>query len=375
MGNTKIEWTEKVWNPVRGCSKVSEGCRHCYAETRANRFCGPGLPYEGLVALGRWNGSIKFVENHLLDPLGWKKPSKIFVNSMSDLFHDNVTDAMLDKIFAVMALCPRHVFQILTKRPVRMQAYLWERAKSIRYWEAAARAMGYTFKFQGFDGKEHSICPFPLPNVWLGVSIEDQPAANIRVPLLLQTPAAVRIVSAEPLLGLIDLTRIDITEQIVGDLLQMHMRTGRTVDTSMYPRCWVNALTGETASGDLAPHLDWAICGGESGPSARPMHPRWARTLRDDCVQAGVPFFFKQHGEWMPVFTGIHPSDNDPKCRIHEGYTFPKIYESDAIGQHMWRVGKKGAGDRLDDVQWHQFPGELQACPSGAQLDHALVAS
>jgi protein gp37 len=275
---------------------------------------------------------------------------------MSDLFHENVTDAMLDQIFAVMALCPQHVFQILTKRPIRMQVYLTQRATSLRYWDTAARGFGRTLAFDGPDGKEHGLCPFPLPNVWLGVSIEDQKAANIRIPLLLQTPAAVRIVSAEPLLELLDLTQIDITEQIVGDLLQMHMRAGRTVDSSLYPRCWVNALTGQTASGDVAPHLDQVICGGESGPGARPMHPLWARTLRDDCTAAGVSFFFKQHGEWMPVFTGINPSDNDPKCRVHEGFTFPKISESDAVGQHMWRVGKKGSGDRLDNVQWHQFP-------------------
>lgn len=314
--------------------------------------------------------SIKFVEDHLLDPLNWKKPSKIFVNSMSDLFHENVTDAMLDKIFAVMALSSRHVFQILTKRPLRMQAYLMERAKSLRYWEAAARELGYTFKFGGVDGKEYSICSFPLPNVWLGVLVEDQSAANIRIPLLLQTPAATRIISAEPLLGLMDLTQIDITEQIVGDLLQMHMRAGRTVDASLYPRCWINALTGETASGDIAPHLDQVICGGESGPGAQPMHPLWARTLRDQCVEADVAFFFKQHGEWMPVFTGINPSDNDPKCRIHEGFTFGRIHKDDVVGQHMWRVGKKGgAGDLLDDVRWHQFP----ACSASGMAQKSLT--
>jgi protein gp37 len=258
-----------------------------------------------------------------------------------------------------MALCPQHVFQILTKRPARMLAYLGDvqmpgRAATCIAW-MGHQYKGYPTQMTALKNRERNDL-FPLPNVWLGVSVEDQPAANIRIPLLLQTPAAVRIVSAEPLLGPVSLTQINITEQIVGDLLQWHMREGRTVDASLYPRCWINALTGATASGDLAPHLDQVICGGESGPGARPMHPLWARALRDQCIDAGVAFFFKQHGEWMPVFTGIDPSANDPKCRIHQGFTFPKINESDEVGQHMWRVGKKGAGDRLDDVQWHQFP-------------------
>ena len=121
---TGIEWTDATWNPIRGCSRVSEGCRNCYAETIAARFSGPGLAYEGLAVMQNghphWTGKIEFVDEHLLDPLSWRRPRRIFVNSMSDLFHENVTDEMRDKIFAVMALCPQHIFQVLTKRPARM---------------------------------------------------------------------------------------------------------------------------------------------------------------------------------------------------------------------------------------------------------------
>ena len=237
-----IAWTEETWNPIRGCSRVSEGCRHCYAETVANRFKGPGQPYEGLIAPGgQWNGNITVAHNLIDQPLRWKKPRRIFVNSMSDLFHENVDDYIIRRVFDVMAQCPQHTFQILTKRPERMQQLLsmWER-------------IGITGDH--FKGK-------PLPNVWLGVSVEDQTTADERIPLLLETPAAVRWISAEPLLGPIKLT-------------------------------WEDRADGMIV--DKFPLLDWVVVGGESGQGARPMHPQWARDLRDQCQAAGVPFFMKQ---------------------------------------------------------------------------------
>ena len=352
---SKIEWTDATWNPVRGCSRVSEGCRNCYAETVANRFCGPGSPYEGVVqvdadgkGLGKWNGQIKFVERRLLDPLHWKEPRRIFVNSMSDLFHENVTDEMLDRIFAVMALCPQHTFQILTKRPERMLEYcsISNRRAAIT---DAAEYLGLKAKYvdghlqADSDGMAH----WPLANVWLGVSVENQKAADERIPLLLQTRASVRFLSVEPMLNAVNL------------------------DDFLYSRPGID-------SGRLN-RLHWVICGGESGPGARPMHPDWARSLRDQCVGAGVPFFFKQWGEWGPgsvlMSTGervfrefadkqqwINNGDtwvNGGVCMDSSGFELKRGSDFDVCKYPVTvihRVGKKAAGDLLDGEQWHQFP-------------------
>jgi protein gp37 len=340
---SKIEWTDATWNPVRGCSRVSEGCRHCYAETVANRFCGPGLPYEGVVqidadgkGLGKWNGQIKFVEERLLDPLRWKAPRKIFVNSMSDLFHENVTDAMLDQIFAVMALCPQHTFQVLTKRPERMLAYLGR---------AYGRIGDLVMKMRRERGDRGCVGPlphvapgarwWPLANVWPGVSVEDQKAADERIPLLLQTPAAVRFLSVEPMLGDVDLDSILGGTRWIGGQRgcdgQHH--GGGTFDC---PRELHHHHDDLCKRG-----IDWVICGGESGPGARPMHPDWARSLRDQCVAAGVSFFFKQWGEYLPAMTDGNPDFQPQELNCSD---------------EPIRVGKKAAGDLLDGVQWHQFP-------------------
>jgi len=284
---TGIEWTDATWNPIRGCSRVSEGCRHCYAETQALRFSGPGQPYAGLAVLknghASWTGKIEFVEKHLLDPLCWRAPRRIFVNSMSDLFHENVTDEMRDKIFAVMALSPQHMFQVLTKRPQAALRYrtpemshyqpvrIYDEAEALAHAEISRRDRTWA---QWIEGKPISVAinrdglhvsmaarPWPLPNVWVGVSVENQATADERIPLLLKTPAAVRFISAEPLLGPIDL------------------------------RLWVYDGYQDCKH---APGLKWVICGGESGAGARPMHPEWARSLCDQCAAAGVPFFMKQ---------------------------------------------------------------------------------
>ncbi len=331
MGNTTgIEWTDATWNPIRGCSRVSDGCRNCYAERQAHRFSGAGQPYEGLTQIVNghpgWTGKVALAEKHLLDPLKWKpvrtqtetdemagcystRPRRIFVNSMSDLFHPNVPDEWIDRIFAVMAMCPQHTFQVLTKRPERMQAYCTDDSSIRRVIGAAeliAFRLGATVEGRvwnnpdGFSG----IC---IPNVHLGVSVENQAAADERIPLLLQTPAVVRFISAEPLLGEVILR-------------------------------WPFVATD--------PHLDWVIVGGESGPGARPMHPDWARGLRDQCVAAGVPFFFKQWGKWR----GKLPKENlgllaaGAACHEWNG------------GVTSWRVGKKIAGALLDGREWKEFP-------------------
>lgn len=332
MGSkTGIEWTDATWNPILGCSRVSEGCRNCYAEAVAARFrvnkSGKETVYSGLTQIvnghPQWTG--KIVETkQLLRPLSWKKPKRIFVNSMSDLFHENVTDEQIDKIFAVMALCREHTFQVLTKRPERMLKYMTGDLAGYRVALAICelirsgpdlvshKANTYSDWLEDlYPGVTGFVRARPLPNVWLGVSVENQATADERIPLLLQTPAAVRFVSAEPLLGPVDLDR------------GFRVREGVKQD----------ALYGSEG-------LRWVICGGESGPHARPMHPDWARSLRDQCQTAEVPFFFKQWGEYLP--------DNQN----------PKIISmfQDPPASGAIRVGKKASGHLLDGKVHQEFP-------------------
>lgn len=256
--DSKIEWTDATWNPLRGCSRVSEGCRNCYAERIAARFNRPGDPYYGLahrMRTGpRWSGLVHFAETALREPLSWRRPRRVFVNSMSDLFHEKVPDEWLDRIFAVMAVCPRHTFQILTKRAARMRDYVG-RVYDERHDLTVKRfAPHITWWPKGWPG-----FAWPLPNVWLGVSAENQETADERIPDLLATPARVRFVSCEPLLERVDLKR----------------------------GYWLTAKEG---------HIDWVIVGGESGPGARPMDLSWAYSILEQCHQARVPCFVKQLG-------------------------------------------------------------------------------
>jgi protein gp37 len=343
MAQTSIAWTEKVWNPVRGCAKVSDGCKNCYAERMAVRFSGPGQPYEGLVLDGNWTGEARFIPEMLSAPLRWKKPSLIFVNSMSDLFHDDVTFEQIAAVYGIIAACPEHTFQVLTKRTERM-AEFYEWANETECGEAAASLMG-----DQFSSYSYGACSgvWPLPNLHLGVSVEDQRAADARVPLLLQCPAAVRWVSCEPLLGSVNLTHLDADAARNRDLCQVNCLTGRHTD--MGRPC-----------PDVT-RVDWIVCGGESGPNARPMHPDWARALRDQCKEAHVPFFFKQWGEWGEVTLRpgldlggemrkgnvqiVHAPGN-PEGHFRRGDVF------------MRRVGKRAAGNLLDGVRYEMRPGD-----------------
>lgn len=259
---TGISWTDATWNPIRGCSRVSQGCVHCYAETVAARFSKSGQAYEGLVDKnGRWNGKIRVVARHMDDPRRWRRPRRIFVNSMSDLFHENLEDDVIERVFFTMALSQRHTFQILTKRPERMRAFVSERL----------------------------LAHQPLPNVWLGVSTEDQKTADERIPLLLKTPAAVRWISAEPLLGPIDL------KKYVQRTPWYPIECEHGFDHC--PRC--------DATADKA--LDWVVVGGESGPGHRPMDPQWAESIAAECSDAGVPLFVKQDSGSRPGNRGRIP--------------------------------------------------------------------
>jgi protein gp37 len=267
MGDkTGISWTSATWNPVTGCVKVSPGCKHCYAERDWGRLA--HLP----AYAGRAFTDVACHEDRLDQPLRWNRPRMIFVNSMSDLFHEDVPDEFIDRVFAVMALAKKHVFQVLTKRPERMRRYMARLGESAKLLDAGARTMGYTFEHGG-----QYFVSWPIPNVWLGVSVENQETADERIPLLLQTPAAVRWISAEPLLGPVDLAEVP-----VG----MHGPLRPYQDKPSQPR------------------LDWVVVGGESGAKARPMHLQWARNLRDQCETAGVPFFFKQTGLWQMLEPG-----------------------------------------------------------------------
>lgn len=291
MGDkTGISWTDATWNPIRGCSRVSEGCRNCYAERVAARFSQPGMPYHGLADQTRkgskWTGAVRLIREHLGDPVQWKRPRRIFVNSMSDLFHENLTNEEIAAVFGVMAAAPRHTFQVLTKRAERMREWFeWVhefgalRCDTLRRIRNEATRRLPAELAGRLNGDVHADgVDWPLANVWLGVSVEDQDAADTRIPELLTTPAAVRFLSCEPLIGPVDLFAF-----MKGELRD---------------QC-LPMLGGTSAT----PGLNWVIAGCESGPGSRRCEVEWLRSLRDQCATAGVAYFLKQaeestdHGE------------------------------------------------------------------------------
>lgn len=363
--NTSIEWAANAdgtpgatWNPIRAhyfngrttkhgfhCVHASEGCRFCYAETLnvAARFpgVGTGLAY---TKQNEAKVTVYLDADRLAIPLRRRKPTTYFLSSMTDVFADFVSDADLDRLFAVMGFCEQHTFIVLTKRSDRMRAYcntLGQHHERDRVSLAAkqldadmnlgGRGFWYTLKHGGAF----------LPNVWLVVSVEDQ--ANVgRVIDLVNTPAAVRGVSYEPALGPLVLDR----RCMVGDETYWDFLRGVTGAT----------LQHVVLEPHKTPRIDWVICGGESGRNARPMHPDWARSLRDQCAAAGVPFFFKQHGEWAPEneFTGIHPDacyDEAGRERFlgravsREGAFLPAATDG---SEFMRKCGKARAGRKLD---------------------------
>lgn len=278
MGDkTKIQWSEASWNCLVGCSRVSSGCTACYAERSAHRLAAMGIKqYDGITKkVGgeiRWTGEVRFVESALDLPLRWKKPRRIFVNSMSDLFHEKVRDEWVAAIFAVMFLARQHTYQILTKRPERMRNWMQWFMRQPDQAGVLLDALGDL----GIDAKVGQAAPgpWPKPHIWLGTSVEDQATANERIPLLLQTPAAVRWVSYEPALGPVDFEHIRMPHGVV-----------------------------EVNDG-LLPGIDWTVVGGESGPGARPFDLAWARQTIAQCRAAGVPVFVKQIGA-HPWWDGI----------------------------------------------------------------------
>ena len=288
--STGIEWTDETWNPVTGCTNISPGCDNCYAEKITNRF-----------KLHPW-GQVTMHEDRLVQPSKWKTPRKIFLCSMGDLFHSDVPWDFIEQVFITMVNNPQHTFQVLTKRPGRMEWWI------NNYWLP-------TFA---------SVSNQLPPNIWIGTSVENEKYAR-RLNCLAKIPAAVRFVSYEPALG-----PVDFTKWLRPSAVTVHADLERpgvaeavaSIAQAAFRRQW---------------GLSWVIAGGESGPSARPAHADWFRAVRDQCQAAGVPFFFKQWGEWAP-----------------NGEMIP--------GQElisMVRVGKKAAGALLDGREWRQFPNDL----------------
>jgi protein gp37 len=281
---TGIGWTNATWNPVTGCSHVSPGCDHCYAETLSLLRGWSTKPWT------KQNAAVNVVlhPGRLDQPLRWRKPKMVFVNSMSDLFHERIPDAFIDQVFAIMGLASQHTFQILTKRPERMLAYMsgLQQPEGLDRLDAARLDTNLQFPFH-----DCAISGWGSgwTNVWLGVSIEDQRRADERIPRLLQTPAAVRFISAEPLLGPVDL------DGYISD-----------APHGSHDLAIAESESGAYLYGD---GLDWVIVGGESGPGYRPMELGWLRQLVEQCVAEAVPVFVKQDSRMKPGSKGRIPND------------------------------------------------------------------
>lgn len=318
-----IEWTDATWNPVTGCSVQSPGCKNCYAMKLAGtrlRFhpSRAGLTRES-AAGPVWTGETRFIAEWLEQPLQWTRARMIFVCAHGDLFHPSVPDEWIDQVFAVMALARRHTFQVLTKQPQRAAEYFAHPVREALIGQHVSRIhlKRTGDPVVGWSG-------LPLPNVWFGISAEDQRRLDERLPHLLGIQAAVRYLSLEPLLGSIQLDR-------------------RLLDP----------IEGTSQHGQR--FVDWVIVGGESGHGARPMHPAWARSLRDQCRAAGVAFFFKQWGEWAEAWgsgTRLIYADGTVLEGTHE---HPDAWKH-KTAEVMRRVGKKAAGRTLDGRTWDEVP-------------------
>ena len=363
--HTHIEWSDATWNPITGCSVVSAGCKHCYAMRLAGTRLRDHPSRTGLTretsAGPVWTGEVRLNEGWLDQPLRWKKPRRIFVCAHGDLFHESVPNAWIDRVFAVMALAPQHTFQVLTKRPERMLDWFQRNPyKGILGLADIIRASRPHLCSVGIS--DPNITPWP--NVWLGTSVENQATADERIPLLLATPAAVRWISAEPMIGPLDLSRN-------GLWLIQRWKPCDSLPTAPWcpddPMKWWWAPQVLRGSGQKL--IDWVVAGGESGPGARPSHPDWVRSLRDQCQAAGVAFFFKQWGEWCPVgpLYSDHDSpalDTDPDEDPRDFWITPggSGWRPQFDGQPplgswaMRQCGKRAAGRLLDGRVWDEFP-------------------
>jgi len=306
VSDTNIEWAHKVWNPMRGCRRVSPGCEACYAERQAIRHAGPGGSYDGLAtstAKGpRWTGKVIFAEDKLGEPLRWRAPKdgsrlRVFVDSMSDLFYDGFTDEQIAAVFGVMAACPQHDFLVLTKRPERAEKWFaWVNLGPNHPREIIGALAQNRIGGPLLGGPDVPGGRWPLPNVWLGVSVENQEYADARIPVLLRIRAAVRFVSAKPLLGPVDFTDITLPDELAA--------------SARLSRAGCNSLVTQDDAHvyNVHPKIDWVIVGGESGQRARPCHVRWVRSIVEQCRDANVPAFVKQLGAHV-AHNGIQGGD------------------------------------------------------------------
>lgn len=309
MQKSKIEWTDMSWNPIVGCSKIGEGCKNCYAEVMARWLKGMGKPqYQGIVDYYNndvykkgWTGKTCFVESALEAPMKVKKPQCIFVCSMGDLFHPSVLPEQIQRVWEVMESCPQHTFIVLTKRP--------ERIEPVLFGPEGDYFMG------GGDFHE---------NIQIGVSVSTQKEWDTLVPILLKgADCYTKIVSIEPMLEAID----------------MRLNCGMGKNPNHFYR-----ITGD--------FLGQIIVGGESGPGARPMNPDWVRSIRDQCQATGVPFFFKQWGEWL----------SESQLQWASGKVYGRTNANARIidlgigKEEVYRVGKKNAGRILDGRTWDEMP-------------------
>ncbi len=322
---SKIEWTGLTWNCVTGCNKISPGCRSCYAEVMHRRL----MTLKPEKYSRPFNDGAFPYPDALAEPFERKKPTVYFLPSMSDLFHKNIPLDYIAQVWAVMFLNPHHTFQVLTKRADRLplldsnefKFLFWKYCnqlhdKFIQHLESAMY-----FEEEQFDA-------LPLPNVWLGTSCEDQKHADERIPFLIKTPAAIRFLSCEPLIGPINLREVK----------------PERWNPERPPYCWIDSLDKHPIGSPDKPFIDWVIAGGESGHTARPMHPNWARSLRDQCAAAGVPFFFKQWGEWLHESQGADIYGTKGVIQIGPG------------NNRFKKLGKGKSGNFIDGKQHLEFP-------------------
>lgn len=353
---TKIGWTDATWNVLTGCDPVTPGCTDCYAMRLAGGRLRNHPSRAGLTIPTKtgpvWNGVVKFNRDWLLQPLGWCKPRRIFAVAHGDMFHISVTDDVLDQIWLVMALCPHHQFQVLTKRSDRMREYLTRIAEESHTETQMRFARAYLALPLGARKTRLTQITFPLPNVWVGVSVEDQKRADERVPDLLHTPAAVRWVSAEPLL-----------EAVNFEFLRWPRK--RWLDNRH--RHGYDAFKGARfIGGDIVeqlPKLDWIVTGGLSGRGTRrPCHPTWVRDIQRQCAKSGTAFNHKQWGEWQPVSEMTQErirelaDDGNEMLTIHidgraeVGFGFPKM------PMDFYRVGNRNSGRLLGGRIYDEYP-------------------
>lgn len=379
MGDrSSIEWTDATWNIITGCTVKSAGCTNCYAMKLAGGRLRHETTRAGLTRETRggpvWTGDVRFNDSMLDLPLRWKRPRKIFVCAHGDLFHESVPYEWIDRVFAVIALCPQHVFQVLTKRPERMRDYIVNHYSRHKIGLHAALLTGA--KHPDGHGCDPVACnhPTPLKNLWLGVSAENQEAADERIWQLLAIPdtfAAVRWVSLEPLLGPINLRWTNYAHKATGESYRQYLERN-----------------GAVSAYEGLRRIDWVVVGGESGPKARAMHPHWVQLLRDQCAAAGVAFLFKQWGEWRAITQGgpewyaeLYRSrraarDGESQDALDDAYgrvcTVPTLclridgshVAPDAPNAFLqgtspmlaFRVGKREAGRQLDGVLHDAYP-------------------